>query len=664
MNKIFYLDVNNLCNNNCIGCAYEPNAGKPYNLNLEDAENQIKDAAEKGYKILHPIGGEVTLNRDLIKIINLAKNHFPNIALTTNGRMFSYKNYAEKFKPFNINFNVSLCGPTKEIHEKWTQAENSFNQTIQGIENLKKLGKKVCLNIIIWKETIDVLNQYLEIIEKYNIDEVGILALGPFKRAKKRYKELNVKMIDLLKINSFLDKLNQLNLEVDIEDFPLCVFEKQHRENPKFHFQEISTSSYIDDKKEIETIGLFALNECNLPINSLELNKLDINEINDKISNYKTFLAGCENCSLKSKCSGIYTHYIKDYGEVEINKELKEIFQIKTKQNNERRLKFIRQKYLEKKQIPSNDILTSWKDTIKIDKKNYGLYIHIPFCKQICLFCNCYTKKYDFHELKLYLNLLYNQIDFFKSTFKEISFNTLYFGGGTPSILPIPYLEQLLEKIFNSFKFKDYHFSFEFSPKTFSLEKLKLLKKYNLTRINIGIQSFNENTLNRYGRENVSYNELLEFVKISKKNNIKISFEIIRNLNNDGNSNNIKNILRLNPDQIQIYDYTFDKRILDYQNQTLDSEKLHSLKNQDPRIVKEKFKSEFLKNNYKLYPYSDYAKDQNSINKQLYKLLSSKYNLLGLGSISYSFNEKLRYATRYTNEIKYYPLKKENNLLD
>ncbi len=124
-----------------------------------------------------------------------------------------------------------------------------------------------------------------------------------------------------------------------------------------------------------------------------------------------------------------------------------------------------------------------------------GIYIHIPFCKQACNYC-------DFHfstSLKLKTNLrdsILLEIDLRHSYLENKNIETIYFGGGTPSLLSEKDLFLVLEKIYKNYKVSsNAEITLEANPDDLSIEKLKELKRLEINRLSIGLQSFNNEEL-------------------------------------------------------------------------------------------------------------------------------------------------------------------------
>ena len=155
-----------------------------------------------------------------------------------------------------------------------------------------------------------------------------------------------------------------------------------------------------------------------------------------------------------------------------------------------------------------------------------GLYIHIPFCKSPCGYCDFYKTKSEsvddeFVDLLLKEASLYSEDD-------RIKVDTLYFGGGTPSLLSPFQLEKIFRGLSEVFDFSDdLESTLEANPETLSSEKIKRFKEIGINRLSIGIQSLNDEVLKTLQRE-VRRRNILEKLKIvfnSEFNNI--SFDLI-----------------------------------------------------------------------------------------------------------------------------------------
>lgn len=125
----------------------------------------------------------------------------------------------------------------------------------------------------------------------------------------------------------------------------------------------------------------------------------------------------------------------------------------------------------------------------------FGIYVHIPFCAHRCAYCSFYQKRPTRQELDDYTETLIKEIGIQKSIPPA---DTVYWGGGTPTILS----PKNIWKIGQHMRVKQQllEWSVECSPGTISIEKLRILKEIGVTRITMGVQSFDKNTMNILGR--------------------------------------------------------------------------------------------------------------------------------------------------------------------
>lgn len=182
-----------------------------------------------------------------------------------------------------------------------------------------------------------------------------------------------------------------------------------------------------------------------------------------------------------------------------------------------------------------------------------SVYIHIPFCKNICSYCDFCKLYYNGSFVTRYLNALINEI---QDKYLGEEIRTLYIGGGTPSALTVKELNYLFEIIhkFNLSKLEE--FSFECNLEDITEELLTILKNNGVDRLSIGIQSFNPKKL-EFMERNHSFDDAKDKFKLMRKmgfDNINIDFmygipgETLKELKKDFDT-----ILKLEPDHISAY---------------------------------------------------------------------------------------------------------------
>jgi oxygen-independent coproporphyrinogen-3 oxidase len=287
-----------------------------------------------------------------------------------------------------------------------------------------------------------------------------------------------------------------------------------------------------------------------------------------------------------------------------------------------------------------------------------AMYVHIPFCKSICSYC-------DF--TKVFYSFLYEE-KYLKALFKEISesmvnkCNTIYIGGGTPSVLSNLGLEKLLAFL-NKYLDNDYEFSIEVNPETINEDKVKLFAKYGINRVSIGVESFNEDILKILNR-NHNYKDIENCVSLLNKYKISnYSFDFIYGINGltlKHLENDFKQIDKLKPKHLSFYSLILeDNTCLKAKNYVeLDDE---IVVNQYDYIYKE-----LLKRGYNQYEVSNYSLNGYKCKHNLVYWKDKEYYGFGLGASGYLNN--IRYTntknlTKYLN-FENTKIKEEVTLID
>lgn len=143
-----------------------------------------------------------------------------------------------------------------------------------------------------------------------------------------------------------------------------------------------------------------------------------------------------------------------------------------------------------------------------------SLYIHVPFCRQKCLYCDFYSAGYSEGIASSYIAVILKQLEGLNQKFSSI-----YIGGGTPSALSIDLLDKLLAGLRGLLK-NNIEFTIEANPESLNEEKLRLFIDRGVNRISIGIQSFDDKKLKALGRIH-SAGQGEEAIKLSKKSGLK-----------------------------------------------------------------------------------------------------------------------------------------------
>lgn len=288
--------------------------------------------------------------------------------------------------------------------------------------------------------------------------------------------------------------------------------------------------------------------------------------------------------------------------------------------------------------------------------KEISLYIHIPFCKQRCFYCDfpTFAGKERFREE--YIDALIKEI---KEKCSDYLIKTIFIGGGTPSYLEENNLEKLLIAVSKLNLSDKLEYSMECNPGTVNEEKLRIMKKYGINRISFGLQSCNDNLLKKIGRIH-TFEEFLENYNLARKvgfNNINVDLMYgLPNLTIQDWKNTLENICELKPEHISAYSLIIEEGTAFYK--LYEKDKLELPSEDDERIM-DKITKDILKaNGYHQYEISNFALDGEECEHN--KVYWSLDEYIGVGSASSSYIDGYRFTN--TSNINDYIEKISNNV--
>lgn len=272
-----------------------------------------------------------------------------------------------------------------------------------------------------------------------------------------------------------------------------------------------------------------------------------------------------------------------------------------------------------------------------------AVYIHIPFCKKICSYCDFCKLIYHLKWVDSYLKALANEIS---DRFLGEKVKTIYIGGGTPSALDIRQLNELFSITDTFNKSENYEFTFECNLNDINEELIRTIAKHGVNRISIGIESFNKDNLKFLNRE-ANFNDAFNKINLIKKYGINnINVDLIYALPKENLSilkKDLKYIKKLNVNHVSTYSLMIEEHtLLSYQNVKPIDENL-DLKMYN--IIRKKLK----KYGFNHYEISNFAKKGYESKHNLVYWNNEEYYGFGLGASGYI--EGVRYTnTRNLNE--------------
>jgi len=284
-----------------------------------------------------------------------------------------------------------------------------------------------------------------------------------------------------------------------------------------------------------------------------------------------------------------------------------------------------------------------------------GLYIHIPFCRSKCPYCSFFSVT-SLAEKSNFFNALFREMDMYRDAFNR--FDTIYIGGGTPSVLTVQEVEELLTRARRCFTMgEDAEITMEVNPGDIDLNYLKALSLMGINRLNIGIQSLDEDILRFLGRRH-SVAQGISAIEAARKAGFRnIGIDLVYAIpGQDMKSwmNTVDKVKSFDVEHLSCYQLSIDSGT-DLKNRQVAGE--FDMPGEDMQV-------EFFLNTsltlesvgYIHYEVSNFAKGMTLASRHNQKYWDQT-PFLGLGPAAHSFRENRRWwnhssIERYTQDIK------------
>ena len=291
-----------------------------------------------------------------------------------------------------------------------------------------------------------------------------------------------------------------------------------------------------------------------------------------------------------------------------------------------------------------------------MDKKELGIYVHIPFCKRKCKYCDFVSFENHDEFFKKYIDKVVEEIDYCfqkeSSKYNELNLevlsqrkvNTIYFGGGTPSIINEKYIGQILEKLKEKFDIcSDAEITIEINPGTINKEKIEYYKSIGINRLSIGLQSAEDRLLSLIGRIH-TYEEFLDAYKLARDcgfENINVDLMLaLPTQTMDELVQSLIKVINLSPEHISLYSLILEEGT--ELEKEINEGKLSIVSDELERKMYWKTKKMLEKNKYAQYEISNFSK----------KGYESKHNMncwnqneyIGFGVAAHSYINDIRFS--------------------
>lgn len=274
-----------------------------------------------------------------------------------------------------------------------------------------------------------------------------------------------------------------------------------------------------------------------------------------------------------------------------------------------------------------------------------GVYIHIPFCSTICSYCD-FPKVYHSSPLATeYLKKLQTEI---LTRYQQEPIDSIYIGGGTPTCLDLDNFETLLKLTTLFHKKTDCEFTIESNIESLTKAKIKLMKKYGVNRLSLGVQSLNPKVLNILNRHHTK-EQVIDTINLLKEEQLtNFNLDLIYAVTPDLNilKEDLQLYLSLSPTHISCYSLIIEPHTLLRINNH--PEVSQDLDYQMYQLIEQCLEQ----NNYEHYEISNYAKQNYRSKHNLNYWNNGEYYGFGLAAVEYKNNNRrtnIKNLTKYLN---------------
>ena len=284
--------------------------------------------------------------------------------------------------------------------------------------------------------------------------------------------------------------------------------------------------------------------------------------------------------------------------------------------------------------------------------KELGFYLHIPFCKSKCIYCdfNSFAQKDDCIEP--YIKAVKKEIEEYAKQNKDVLIKTIYIGGGTPSYIKEKYIKEIIETIRSNFEIiPNAEITIEINPGTVNRRKLNTYYKAGINRLSIGLQSTNNKLLKEIGRIH-TFEDFKDTYNTMKKVGFEnINVDLMIGLPNQTISDvkeSLNEIIKLNPTHVSVYSLIVEENTK--MEQLINNKELQLPDEELERQMYWYVKNTLELNGYNHYEISNFAKKGKESKHNLNCWEQKEY--IGLGLAAYSYLNGVRYGN--TGNIEKY----------
>jgi len=224
--------LTDICNSKCSFCIVDSPFVKQDSISRKRVSQFLRDNAGQGYEAVNIHGGEATIRRDFLEILDEIRDlGYPTVTLQTNGRKLAHMNYARQVVDRGVTvFIVSMHGADALTQDRISKSLGSFEQAVRGIRNVKELGQKVRTNTVICKDNFSQLPEIVDLCLELGADHINISALHTAGTALRNFWEVTPRYDEIQPyVLAAVDRSVAADRVVTLEGFPYCSIPGYHQ---------------------------------------------------------------------------------------------------------------------------------------------------------------------------------------------------------------------------------------------------------------------------------------------------------------------------------------------------------------------------------------------------------------------------------------------------
>jgi MoaA/NifB/PqqE/SkfB family radical SAM enzyme len=282
--------LTDICNSKCSFCIVDSPFVKDDSISRKRVSRFLRDNADKGFEAVNIHGGEPTIRKDFLDILDeIRELGYPTVLLQTNGRKLARMNYARSVVDKGVGlFIVSMHGATALTQDRISKSLGSFQQAVDGLRNVKELGAKIRTNSVVCQDNFTEIPDIADLCMDLGADHVNISALHTAGTALRNFSEVTPRYDEIQPyVLEAVDRAVRRDRMITLEGFPHCAipgYEKYMIDWSRNQFKMLYRTFVFEDYE----------------------NYMDANaRVKDE---------RCQGCSHNDTCGGVYKEYAEFIG--------------------------------------------------------------------------------------------------------------------------------------------------------------------------------------------------------------------------------------------------------------------------------------------------------------------------------------------------------------